>query len=148
MRRLRKEKKVKTEKIKTEKITISLTPTEVGQIDYLVERGLYTNRSDFIRTAIRKQTDIHVGDINRFLSPEVPETEHLRYFGGLGLMRLTLPFIESLLTFNAKLHVSVVGALTIEKTITREQLSQVMVSCKVFGKIFAEEEIRQFIKDL
>jgi hypothetical protein len=119
----------------------------VGQIDYLVERGLYTNRSDFIRLAIRKQTESHTGDINRFLAPEMPETERLRYFGGLGFMRLTHAYVESLITFGAKVHISVLGALTIDKAITREQLSQVMAGCKVYGKIFAEEEIKQLIKE-
>ncbi|MCL2500516.1 MAG: hypothetical protein FWE90_09285 [Defluviitaleaceae bacterium] len=142
MRRLRRAKK-----IKTEKITINLTPTEVGQIDYLVERGLYTNRSDFIRLAIRKQTESHSGDINRFLAPELPETEQRRHFGGLGFFRLTDAYIETLFTFGAKVHISVLGALTIDKTITRERLSQVMAGCKVYGKIFAEEEIKQLIKE-
>ena len=134
-------------KVKTEKITINLSPTEVGQIDYLVERGLYTNRSDFIRLAIRKQTDSHSGDINKFLAPEVPETEHTRYFGGLGLLRLTLPYVESLISFGAKVNISVVGALAIDKAITRAQFAQVMASCKVYGKIFADEKIKQMIKE-
>jgi len=143
MRRLR-----RTKKIKTEKITLSLTPTEVGQIDYLVERGLYANRSDFIRLAIRKQTDPHAAEINQFLLPTLPETDHLRYFGGLGIMRLTLPYIESLLTYGAKLHISVVGALTIDKAITREQLTKIVTACKVHGKIFAEEDVKQFLREL
>jgi Arc/MetJ-type ribon-helix-helix transcriptional regulator len=141
MRRLRKTK------VKTEKTTINLTPTEIGQIDYLVERGLYTNRSDFIRLAIRKQTESHSGDINQFLAPEMPETEQRRYFGGLGIFRLTRVYVETLLTFGAKVHINVVGALTIDKAITREQFSQVMAGCRVHGKIFAEEEIKQLIKE-
>jgi hypothetical protein len=118
----------------------------VGQIDYLVERGLYTNRSDFIRMAIRKQAESHSKDINQFLTPEMPETEQRRYFGGLGLFRLTRTYVETLITFGAKVHISVVGTLTIDKTITREQLSQVMAGCKVYGKIFAEDEIKQALK--
>ncbi|MCL2203382.1 MAG: hypothetical protein FWB88_05545 [Defluviitaleaceae bacterium] len=142
MRRLRRAKKVKTEKI-----TINLTPTEVGQIDYLVERGLYTNRSDFIRLAIRKQADSHTGDINQFLAPAVPETDGMRYFGGLGIFRLTHVYVENLITFNAKVHIRVVGALTIDKAITREQLSQVVASIKVHGKTFAEDEVKQFLRE-
>ena len=40
---------------KTEKITINLGPVDLGQIDLLVQEGFYTNRTDFIRTAIRTQ---------------------------------------------------------------------------------------------
>jgi len=40
---------------KTEKITINLGLVDLGQIDLLVQEGFYTNRTDFIRTAIRNQ---------------------------------------------------------------------------------------------
>jgi Arc/MetJ-type ribon-helix-helix transcriptional regulator len=39
----------------TEKITINLGLVDLGQIDLLVREGFYTNRTDFIRTAIRIQ---------------------------------------------------------------------------------------------
>jgi hypothetical protein len=134
-------------KTKTEKLTINLTPTEVGQIDYLVERGLYTNRTDFIRFAIRKQTDSHAGDINQFLSPALDEGDRLRYFGGLGIFRLTRAYMDSLLTFGARVNIRVVGTLSIEKTITSQELHKVMASCKVYGKIFAEEDIKILLRD-
>ncbi len=43
----------------TEKITINLGPVDLGRIDVLVEQGLYSNRTDLIRTAIRNQLDRH-----------------------------------------------------------------------------------------
>ena len=44
-----------SESEKTEKITINLGLVDLGQIDLLVQEGFYTNRTDFIRTAIRSQ---------------------------------------------------------------------------------------------
>lgn len=41
----------------SEKITINLGVIEIGSIDLLVEQGYYSNRSDFIRTAIRNQLE-------------------------------------------------------------------------------------------
>ncbi|MFN2218230.1 MAG: hypothetical protein ACK2UA_06470, partial [Anaerolineae bacterium] len=35
----------------TEKITINLSVVDLGQVDLLVEQGLYSSRSDLIRTA-------------------------------------------------------------------------------------------------
>jgi Arc/MetJ-type ribon-helix-helix transcriptional regulator len=43
----------------TEKITINLGPVDLGQIDLLVREGFYSNRTDFIRTAIRNQLATH-----------------------------------------------------------------------------------------
>jgi Arc/MetJ-type ribon-helix-helix transcriptional regulator len=43
----------------TEKITINLGYVEFGHIDLMVREGFYSNRTDFIRTAIRSQLDRH-----------------------------------------------------------------------------------------
>lgn len=37
----------------SEKITINLGYVDLGHIDLLVQEGFYSNRTDFIRTAIR-----------------------------------------------------------------------------------------------
>ena len=39
----------------SEKITINLGYVDLGRIDLLVQEGFYSNRTDFIRTAIRNQ---------------------------------------------------------------------------------------------
>src|SRR4051812_9886443 len=43
----------------TEKITINLGYIDLGHIDLLVQEGFYSNRTDFIRTAIRNQIERH-----------------------------------------------------------------------------------------
>ena len=43
----------------SEKITINLGHVDLGQIDLLVQEGFYSNRTDFIRTAIRNQLERH-----------------------------------------------------------------------------------------
>lgn len=42
---------------KSEKITINIGLVDLGQIDLLVDEGFFANRTDFIRTAIRRQLD-------------------------------------------------------------------------------------------
>src|SRR5437763_8414024 len=42
---------------KTEKITINVGLVDLGQIDLLVREGFFANRTDFIRTAIRRQIE-------------------------------------------------------------------------------------------
>src|SRR3982750_3504772 len=43
----------------SEKITINLGYVDLGHVDLLVQEGFYSNRTDFIRTAIRNQLDRH-----------------------------------------------------------------------------------------
>ncbi len=42
---------------KSEKITINVGVVDLGQIDLLVSEGFFGNRTDFIRTAIRRQLE-------------------------------------------------------------------------------------------
>jgi Arc/MetJ-type ribon-helix-helix transcriptional regulator len=43
----------------TEKITVNLGYIDLGHVDLMVEEGFYSNRTDFIRTAIRNQLERH-----------------------------------------------------------------------------------------
>jgi Arc/MetJ-type ribon-helix-helix transcriptional regulator len=43
----------------TEKITINVGFVDLGHIDLLAHKGFYSNRTDFIRTAIRNQLPTH-----------------------------------------------------------------------------------------
>ena len=49
---------------KSEKITINLGLVDLGQIDLLVDEGFYANRTDFIRTAIRRQLESRAAAVN------------------------------------------------------------------------------------
>src|SRR5664279_4771806 len=48
---------------KTEKITINVGLVDLGEIDLLVDEGFYANRTDFIRTAIRRQLESRAGAV-------------------------------------------------------------------------------------
>lgn len=49
---------------KSEKITINVGLVDLGQIDLLVDEGFFANRTDFIRTAIRRQLDSRSGAVD------------------------------------------------------------------------------------
>jgi len=50
---------------KSEKITINVGPVDLGQIDLLVSEGFFANRTDFIRTAIRRQLETRSSAVDR-----------------------------------------------------------------------------------
>ncbi|HET8726820.1 MAG TPA: CopG family transcriptional regulator, partial [Alphaproteobacteria bacterium] len=52
-------KQVGPKPAESEKITINLGFVDLGHIDLLVQEGFYSNRTDFIRTAIRNQIERH-----------------------------------------------------------------------------------------
>ena len=49
---------------KTEKITINIGLVDLGHIDLLVDEGFYANRTDFIRTAIRRQLETRAAAVD------------------------------------------------------------------------------------
>src|SRR6188472_3373378 len=49
----------------TEKITINLGYVDLGRIDLLVQEGFFSNRTDFIRTAIRNQLNSQSVEVSR-----------------------------------------------------------------------------------
>src|SRR6202043_1918131 len=52
----------------TEKITINLGFVDLGHIDLMVRDGFYSNRTDFIRTAIRNQLERHADVVKQSVS--------------------------------------------------------------------------------
>jgi Arc/MetJ-type ribon-helix-helix transcriptional regulator len=50
---------------RSEKITINVGLVDLGQIDLLVSEGFFANRTDFIRTAIRRQLESRSDAVDR-----------------------------------------------------------------------------------
>ena len=135
--------------MKTEKVCVNLTPTELGQIDLLIERGLYDSRSDFLRTAGRKQLENYAADIQQFLEPahlQVEDSTSLMW--ALGISGLTKGEIDDLIAKRRKIHIRVIGMFTISDKATVEEIRQVVESCKVRGKLVASPEIKAALQEI
>src|SRR5258707_4143144 len=50
---------LRTKPADTEKIPINPCYVDLGHVDLMVQEGFYSNRTDFIRTAIRNQIELH-----------------------------------------------------------------------------------------
>src|SRR5216684_2766850 len=86
---------------KTEKITINLGLVDLGQIDLLVQEGFYSNRTDFIRTAIRTQLATHVEVVKRTVA---------RKMLVLGVQHYTRHDLEAVRAAGEMLQIEVLGA--------------------------------------
>src|SRR5919107_3582398 len=88
----------------TEKITINMGPVDLGQIDLLVREGFYSNRTDFIRTAIRNQISTHA---------EVVRQTAARNRVVLGVQHFTRRDLEELRDAGERLQIRVLGLASI-----------------------------------
>src|ERR1700676_3643367 len=88
----------------TEKITINLGYVDLGQIDLMVHEGFYSNRTDFIRTAIRNQLERHA---------DVVKQSVVRKSLDLGLRHYSREDLEAARAAGAMLHINVLGLASI-----------------------------------
>lgn len=122
----------------SEKITINLGYVDLGRIDLLVQEGFYSNRSDFIRTAIRRQLDTHVEAVNQSIERHTME---------LGLRDYSRADLETLRAAGEVLHVKVVGLARIDPDVTPDLAKATIGSITVLGALQASPEIRKALAD-
>jgi len=129
----------------TEKLTINLGVVELAQVDVLVEQGLYANRSDFIRIAIRKQLELHKEDVERSLTP-LGSKKNWEWMIGIGGVDKTV--LEECAERNEKMNISAVGMFIVPKNISAELFEKTVSKCIVRGKLVASDEVREAIKKM
>ena len=117
----------------TEKITINLGYVDLGRIDLLVQEGFFSNRTDFIRTAIRNQLSSQAEEVSRSIDRHMLE---------VGLLELGVTELEAARAAGETLHVKVVGLVRIASDVTPDLALQTIGSLTVLGALQASKEIK------
>ena len=121
-----------------EKITINLGYVDLGRIDLLVQEGFYSNRSDFIRTAIRNQLDVQADNVSRTI---------VRHTMELGLRDYTVNDLQAVQAAHEVLHIKVVGLARIATDVTPELALATIASINVLGALQASPEVKAALAD-
>ncbi len=117
----------------TEKITINLGLVDLGQVDLLVQEGFYSNRTDFIRTAIRNQLSTHA---------EVVRQTVARKTLVLGLENYTRRDLEAVREAGETLEIKVLGLASIEDDVSPELALETIDSLVVLGALRASPAVK------
>ena len=117
----------------SEKITINLGYVDLGRIDLLVQEGFFSNRTDFIRTAIRNQLSSQSEEVSRSID---------RHTLDVGLLELGVTDLEAARAAGEMLHVKVVGLVRISSDVTPELALQTIGSLTVLGALQANPQIK------
>ena len=118
---------------KSEQITINLGPVDLGQIDLLVDEGFYANRTDFIRTAIRRQIDSRAAAVN-----DTVERRALT----LGTQNLSRRELEALKDAGRQIELRVLGLATIADDVSPELALATIASVEVLGAFRAPRAVK------
>ncbi len=122
----------------TEKITINLGHVDLGRIDLLVREGFYSNRTDFIRSAIRTQLTAEARAVDQSVA---------RHRFEMGLFDVTRAELEALRETGEVLHLRVVGLARIESDVDAELARETIGSLSVLGSLQATKEVRAALSD-
>src|SRR5271169_3689353 len=95
----------------SEKITINMGYVDLGHIDLLVHEGFYSNRTDFIRTAIRNQLSTHADAVKQTIVRQTLE---------IGLRRYSREDLEAVKAAGEMLSIKVVGLAIIADDVPPE----------------------------
>ena len=122
----------------SEKITINLGYVDLGQIDLLVDEGFYSNRSDFIRTAIRNRLDRHTDAMKESVARRQLD---------LGLRRYERAELEALHAAGERIHIQVLGLAVIAPDVSADLARATIASIEVLGALQASPEIKTALSD-
>jgi Arc/MetJ-type ribon-helix-helix transcriptional regulator len=121
-----------------EKITLNLGYVDLGHIDLMVGEGFYSNRADFIRTAIRNQLERHA---------DVVKQSTARKGVDLGLRHFTREDLETAQRAGEMLHINVLGLATIAADVTPELARATIGSVSVLGALHATPAVKAALSD-
>ena len=119
---------------KTEKITINLGLVDLGQIDLLVQEGFYTNRTDFIRSAIRTQLATRASAVDQSVK---------RNALVLGTQNYSRSDLERLRVEGERVQIRVLGLATIASDVPVELALATIDSVEVLGAFRASPAVKK-----
>ena len=118
---------------KSEKITINVGLVDLGQIDLLVDEGFYANRTDFIRTAIRRQLESRADAVNNTVT---------RRALVLGTHHVSRRELEELRDAGRTVELRVLGLATIANDVSADLALATITSVDVLGAFRAPKTVK------
>lgn len=123
----------------TEKVTVNLNVVDLGKVDMLVNEGFYTNRADFMRTAIRNEIAQHRSQIEQITTAK-------NYF--VGVLNISAGDLDKHYHDGKTIDILGVGLLIIDSGVTVEIAEKTISIVKVWGKLVMPPDVRERLEAL
>ncbi|MFN4155329.1 MAG: CopG family transcriptional regulator [Paracoccaceae bacterium] len=122
----------------SEKLTINLGFVDLGQIELLVQEGFYSNRSDFIRTAIRNQIERHAETVRQIV---------IRKSVDLGLRHITRDELVTAQAAGQMLDIRVLGLVVVAPDVTADLARDTISALSILGTLHAPAAVKTALVD-
>lgn len=123
----------------SEKITVNVNVVDLGKIDLLVEKGFYSNRTDFIKTAIRNQIE----NQNYVIKDIIIKNNF-----SLGIVSYSKKDLEMLLVNGEKINIKVVGMLILKDDISEDLALTVINSIEIKGVFKVNTDLKNKLSQI
>ena len=122
----------------SEKITLNLGFVDLGKIDLLVREGFFSNRSDFIRTAIRNQIQQHAETVSQVVA---------RKSVHLGVRHITKNELANAQAVGQMVDIRVLGLAVIASDVEPELARMTIAALTILGALQASDEVKAVLAD-
>ena len=122
----------------TEKITINMSVVDLGKIDLLVQEGLYSNRTDLIRTAIRNQIKSHDLELQQSVR---------RHSFGIGVYHFNHADLERVKAESKSLTITAISLQHLAEDISPQLAAETIDKIRIRGVYWAPEAVKQALAD-
>ncbi|MGH2812494.1 MAG: hypothetical protein ACRDI1_07250 [Actinomycetota bacterium] len=112
--------------METEKVCVNLPAAELGKIDLLIAQGLFSSRTDVIRSGIREVIQQHSAEMMSLVSGWSPR---------IGYQYLGKKELEGAKKSKTRLQLVVVGVLRIDDRITPALADETIERIRIFGSV-------------
>ena len=118
----------------SEKLTVNVSAVDLGKMDLLVQEGVYSNRAEFLRSAIRSQLGIHRLELEQSVQ---------RNSFAIGIVGYGRHELEAIRKRGESLALSVVGMLILKDDVSPELALDTISSVKVRGVFNAPTGVKE-----
>lgn len=123
----------------SEKITINVNHVDLGKIDLLIDNGFFSNRSDFIRAAIRNE-------LNKNGSYVEDKIEKKGFV--VGIVKYNEDDFQKAIESNQLINLRFIGLFVIDSNVPLELVKQSVKKIDVKGTLIAPKEIKDYLNSL
>ena len=122
----------------SEKITINMGAVDLGKVDLLVAEGVFSNRTDFIRTAIRNQLDKHETEVRQSVT---------RNAYVMGVVLVNRQHLERARDKGQRMDLRVLGLLNVANDVPVDLARDTIERVSVRGMLRASEPVKRALQD-
>lgn len=123
--------------METEKVCVNLPAAELGKIDVLVAEGLFSSRTDVIRSGIRSVLEANDDAVRRVVRTEAR----------IGYQLLMRSELDAARRSGRKLSLFVVGVLRIQGIVTPDLADATIERIRIFGALRGPAAVLKRIDD-